>query len=79
MDKMLISKIVKVGKRGEIVIPKEIREKLKIKKGERLLIITFQTKFLKNQLVIVKADEAMKALEKIFSPLFGRKNEYNRM
>ena len=73
MDKMLISKIVKVGKRGEIVIPKEIREKLKIKKGERLLIITFQTKFLKNQLVIVKADEAMKALEKIFSPLLGRK------
>lgn len=31
--------ISKVGERGQIVIPQEIREKMKIKKGEKFLVI----------------------------------------
>lgn len=35
---MTISKLVKLSKKGQIVIPQEIREKMGIKTGERLVI-----------------------------------------
>lgn len=33
--------MVSIGKKGQIVIPKEIREKAHIKTGEKIAIITF--------------------------------------
>ncbi|MBA7510536.1 hypothetical protein ES705_02521 [subsurface metagenome] len=35
---MTISKLVKLSKKGQVVIPQEIREKMGIKTGERLVI-----------------------------------------
>lgn len=35
---MTISKLVKLSKKGQVVIPQEIREKLGIKTGEKLVI-----------------------------------------
>ncbi|GAI10130.1 unnamed protein product [marine sediment metagenome] len=35
---MAISKLVKLSKKGQVVIPQEIREKMGIKTGERLVI-----------------------------------------
>ena len=35
---MTISKLVKLSKKGQIVIPQKIREKMGIKTGERLVI-----------------------------------------
>lgn len=35
---MAISKLVKLSKNGQVVIPQEIREKMGIKTGERLVI-----------------------------------------
>jgi len=35
---MIISKLVKLSKKGQVVIPREIRKKLGIKTGEKLVI-----------------------------------------
>ncbi|MCG2790996.1 MAG: AbrB/MazE/SpoVT family DNA-binding domain-containing protein [Actinomycetia bacterium] len=35
---MAITKLVKLSKKGQVVIPQEIREKMGIKTGERLVI-----------------------------------------
>ena len=35
---MAISKLVKLSKKGQVVIPQEIREKMGIKTGEKLII-----------------------------------------
>jgi AbrB family looped-hinge helix DNA binding protein len=35
---MAISKLVKLSKKGQVVIPQEIREKMGIKTGEKLVI-----------------------------------------
>jgi len=49
----------KVGSRGQIVIPQEIREKFNIKEGEILFVIEN-----KNSIEIVKAEVIEKALNK---------------
>lgn len=43
--------VVKVSKKGQIVIPKEAREKLKIKEGEKLAVI-----LRKDEIVLKKID-----------------------
>ncbi len=37
---MAIKKLVKLSKKGQVVIPQEIREKMGIKTGEKLVIFT---------------------------------------
>ncbi|MBU4033122.1 MAG: AbrB/MazE/SpoVT family DNA-binding domain-containing protein [Candidatus Thermoplasmatota archaeon] len=49
----------KVGSRGQIVIPQEIREKFNIKEGEILFVIEND-----NGIEIVKAEVIEKALNK---------------
>ncbi|MCD6477105.1 MAG: AbrB/MazE/SpoVT family DNA-binding domain-containing protein [Candidatus Aenigmarchaeota archaeon] len=49
----------KVGSRGQIVIPIELREKLNIKEGEILFVIENN-----NTIEIVKSDVIEKALNK---------------
>jgi len=55
---------VKVGERGQIVIPKEVRDKFDIKPGDSLMIIAHEKK---NMIKIVKSevmrDYALKILD----------------
>lgn len=49
-----------VGERGQVVIPKEAREKLKLKPGDRLVVIEHFGK-----LVLVPAEEMQEMVAKI--------------
>ncbi len=47
--------IVTVGERGQIVIPKEARETLKIKKGDKMIVLSSQVHTKK--LTLIPADD----------------------
>jgi len=57
-------KTIKVSEKGQIAIPKEMRENIGIKDGEELLI--FQ---LEDQILIQKAKKASKMMEDNFSDI----------
>ncbi|MBI1935410.1 AbrB/MazE/SpoVT family DNA-binding domain-containing protein [Candidatus Woesearchaeota archaeon] len=54
---MIIEKYVKIGERGQIVIPKEIREKEHIKPEDRLRLINIERE------IIIKIDKHEKQPE----------------
>lgn len=58
---------VKVGERGQIVIPKDAREQFDIKPGDTLLIIGREEK----GLAIVKPDRMRELARKILTDLEG--------
>lgn len=61
--------VTSVGERGQIVIPVEVREKLKLKKGEKLLVFSKSDKFIG----LVRADQMSQFLKKILSHLENKK------
>jgi len=71
-----ISKIIKVGRRGEIIIPKEIRELIDIKKGDEIFIMGIKSKesgfFRSGRIIITKTDEIVDIMDKILGPLMKR-------
>lgn len=71
-----VSKIIKIGRRGEIIIPKEIRELLNIKKGDELFIIGVKSKelglFGSGRIIITKTDEIADITSKVLGPLMKR-------
>jgi len=52
---------VAVGERGQVVIPKEARDTLNIKAGDRLIVLGAGDK----NIMLVKADQIKKLAEKI--------------
>jgi len=55
----------KLGKRGQVVIPADIRREMKLKKGDHLLVF-----YKKNHLVgLIKADQLDKMLNKMTGQL----------
>ncbi|HBO60373.1 TPA: hypothetical protein DD449_01645 [Candidatus Berkelbacteria bacterium] len=61
--------ITSIGERGQVVIPVEIREKLNLKKGEKLLVFSKGDNFIG----MVKAEEMGKHLKEMLSKIEGDK------
>lgn len=61
--------VTSVGERGQVVIPVEVRERMKLKKGEKLLVFSESDKFIG----LVRADQMSQFLKKILSHLESRK------
>ena len=61
--------VTSVGERGQVVIPAEIREKFKLKKGEKLLVFSKSDKFIG----LVRADQMSQFLKKILYHIESRK------
>ena len=55
--------ITSIGERGQIVVPVEVREKLKLKKGEKLFIFSKGNKFIG----LVRAEQMSQFLKRIIS------------
>ncbi|NJF24622.1 AbrB/MazE/SpoVT family DNA-binding domain-containing protein [Thermococcus sp. Bubb.Bath] len=62
---------VKVGQRGQVVIPKEAREVFNIKTGDLLLVVGDEAK----GLALVKAESMKKLALSILNELGGDKDE----
>ncbi|MCX6346538.1 MAG: AbrB/MazE/SpoVT family DNA-binding domain-containing protein [Actinobacteria bacterium] len=65
---------VKVGERGQIVIPKETREMFSIKPGDNLII--FANK--KTGIVIIKSDKIKEFAKKILENIENIENNNNK-
>jgi AbrB family looped-hinge helix DNA binding protein len=61
--------LVTIDERGQIVLPKEIREKAEIKAGDKLAVISCEKDGKISCITIVKADEFREAIKKAFGPL----------
>ena len=59
--------ITSIGERGQVVIPAEIREKLNLKKGEKLMVFSKG----KNFIGMVKAEEMGKYFKEMLSKIEG--------
>ena len=55
--------ISKIGERGQIVIPQEFRDELKIKKGEKFLIVKSDDKLILQQMTKLKAKNMEQFIE----------------
>jgi len=60
-----IEDIIKVSSKGQIVIPKEIRKKLGVKGGEKLLVLTRNGDILLRKTEEVSIDDIAKKIEKV--------------
>lgn len=59
--------ITSVGERGQVVIPAEIREKLKLEKGEKLVVFSRSNRFI----MMFRANEMNSWLKKIQDKIQG--------
>ncbi len=61
--------LVTIDERGQIVLPKEIREKAEISAGDKLAVITCERDGKISCLTLIKAEEFKEAIKKAFGPL----------
>ena len=59
-----IEDIIKVSSKGQIVIPKEIRKKLGVKGGEKLLVLTRNGDILLRKTEEISIEDIAKKIEK---------------
>jgi AbrB family looped-hinge helix DNA binding protein len=60
-----IEDIIKVSSKGQIVIPKEIRKKLGVRGGEKLLVLTRNGDILLRKTEEVSIEDIAKKIEKV--------------
>ena len=65
-----IDAIVTVDAKGQIVLPKEIREKAKIKPNDKLAVINFQHGSEVSCIVMLKTDALENTVKDLLGPVF---------
>jgi AbrB family looped-hinge helix DNA binding protein len=63
-----VDAIVAIDSKGQIVLPKDIREKAKLKPGDKLAIVACEKEGQLCCLVMLKAEELGEAVSKVLSP-----------
>ncbi len=61
--------LVSVDERGQLVLPKELRDKMELKGGDKLAIMTCEKEGKVCCITMVKADELADSIKKKFGPL----------
>jgi len=61
--------LVSIDERGQIVLPKELREKAEIKAGDKLAIVTCEKDEKVCCISLIKAEEFKESIKKAFGPL----------
>jgi antitoxin PrlF len=64
-----IEDVIKVSSKGQIVIPREIRRKLGVKGGEKLLVLTCDGDILLRKTKDLSIEDIVKKLEKATSEI----------
>ena len=64
-----VESVVSIDERGQMVLPKEIREKAKIKAGDKLAVISWQKDEKVSFLCLIKVDELAGMLKGILGPI----------
>jgi antitoxin PrlF len=61
--------LVSVDERGQMILPKEVREKAQIKTGDKLVVASCEKDGKIDCLFLLKADQLKDSLKKAFGPL----------
>ena len=61
----LIEDIIKVSSKGQIVIPREVRKKLGLKGGEKLLVLTCDGDILLRKTKELSVDDVAERIDKV--------------
>lgn len=61
--------LVRVDERGQIVLPKDLREKAGIKAGDKLAIVASKKKKKVCCIMLMRAEELTESIRKTFGPL----------
>ena len=64
-----VESLVSVDERGQMVLPKEVREKAKIRAGEKLAIISWEKDGELCCISLIKADELMEMVRGALGPM----------
>jgi antitoxin PrlF len=64
-----IEALVSVDDRGQMVLPKELREKASIHNGDKLAIISYQNEGKICCIALIKADDFSKTLKELLGPM----------
>lgn len=65
-----IEAIVSVDERGQMILPKDVRERAEIKAGDKLAVVSCQKDGKISCLSLIKADEFKESIKKSFGPMF---------
>lgn len=66
-----VEAFVSVDERGQMVLPKDIREKADIKAGDKLALVTCQTGEKVQVIALIKADDFAEMIKKFLGPMMG--------
>ncbi len=64
-----VEALVSVDERGQMVLPKEIREKANIRAGDKLALVSCEKKDKTYCIFLIKADELTGMVKDVLSPL----------
>ncbi|HIH43987.1 MAG TPA: AbrB/MazE/SpoVT family DNA-binding domain-containing protein [Candidatus Methanoperedenaceae archaeon] len=66
-----VESVTSVDERGQMVLPKEIREKANIKAGDKLAIISMENEGKVCCIALIKVDEIAGMVRNMLGPLMG--------
>jgi len=66
-----LAALVSVDERGQLVLPKDLRDKAEIKAGDKLAVMTCEKDGKVCCITIVKADELADSIKKKFGPILS--------
>lgn len=61
--------LISIDERGQMILPKEIREKAEIKAGDKLAVVSCEKEGKICCISLIKADEFKESIKKAFGPL----------
>jgi AbrB family looped-hinge helix DNA binding protein len=63
--------LVTIDERGQMILPKDIREKAEIKPGDKLALVSSEKDGKICCISLIKADEIKESIKKVFGPMLG--------
>jgi AbrB family looped-hinge helix DNA binding protein len=72
-----IEAIISVDERGQMVLPKDVREKAKIKPGDKMAVITWEKEGEVCCITLIKAEELTDVVKEVIAPLLRELDKSN--
>ncbi len=72
-----IEAIISVDERGQMVLPKDVREKARIKPGDKMAVITWEKEGEVCCITLIKAEELTDMVKGIIAPLLKELDRSN--
>lgn len=71
VDRFQVEAVVSVDERGQMVLPKEVREKVGIRAGDKLAVISVKKEGSVSYMLLFKAETVADMVKNMMGPLMG--------